>query len=259
MATRFAALPRRRCLHGAVPCAPDDLKLEAMRKLLQTRLTRHSRRAVLSSRMDGLRLCRAHVGGSTIEGGGNGLFASREIAAGELITFYPGDVIESGERAELSEYEVRFEFDGVESVRVIGDASLTGDAAYLGHMSNDCGRCLTPTAMAMRDYALTAAAHANTDHHAIEDSHIATVASRQIAMGEELFVSYGPGYWLTRQGYSVAEVHAAEVDLGLEIRRGGELAKTILRALQERGAQSFPPWILECFEKSKAHAPKPQA
>ena len=255
MATRFATTVRRQCLHGGAR-APDDLTLDAMRKLLQTRLTRHSKRAVLSSRIDGLRLCRAHVGGSTIEGAGNGLFASRDIAAGELITFYPGDVIESGEPAGRSEYEVHFQLGGVESVLVIGDASLAGDAAYLGHMSNDCGRCLTPAAM--REYALTAAAHANSDHLALEGSHIATVASRQIAMGEELFVSYGPGYWLTRQGYSAEEVDAAEVDLGLEIRRGGELAKTILRALQDRGPESFPPWILECFDKAKAHAPKPK-
>ena len=116
-------------------------------------------------------------------------------------------------------------------------------------MSNDCARC--DRLEHLRDYALAAAAHANTDHVPVEGCHVATVASRFIQAGEELFVSYGPAFWLMRQGFSAEEIDLAEVALGMELRRGGELSRTILCALQERGEASFPPWILECFEKSK--------
>ena len=60
----------------------------------------------------------------------------------------------------------------------------------------------------------------------------------------------GPGYWLTRHGFTTADVHEAEAALGVELRRGGELSRAVLRALKEE-REIFPDWILDCFGKGK--------
>ena len=51
----------------------------------------HVDRNLLASRIDKLRLNRCRVASSNIHG--NGLFATRGIEEGELITFYPGDAV----------------------------------------------------------------------------------------------------------------------------------------------------------------------
>ena len=48
---------------------------------------------LLSTRLSELQLNRCTVRKSTIPNGGNGLFASRNIKNGELITLYPGDAV----------------------------------------------------------------------------------------------------------------------------------------------------------------------
>ena len=48
-------------------------------------------RSMLASRIDALRLNRCRVATSDLHG--NGLFATRAIEEGELITFYPGDAV----------------------------------------------------------------------------------------------------------------------------------------------------------------------
>jgi hypothetical protein len=54
---------------------------------------------LLSTRLSSLELNRTRVGPSTIEGAGLGLFATEDIAKGEIITCYPGDalLVEYGE------------------------------------------------------------------------------------------------------------------------------------------------------------------
>ena len=51
------------------------------------------RNAALCSRMVGLNLARVHVAPSRIRNAGRGLFASRAIASGELVTLYPCDAL----------------------------------------------------------------------------------------------------------------------------------------------------------------------
>lgn len=48
---------------------------------------------MLATRCVGLNLNRCYVGMSTVPGAGRGLFASRDICEGELITLYPGDAL----------------------------------------------------------------------------------------------------------------------------------------------------------------------
>jgi hypothetical protein len=48
---------------------------------------------MLATRCLGLNLNRCYLGVSTLPGAGRGLFASRDIREGELITLYPGDAL----------------------------------------------------------------------------------------------------------------------------------------------------------------------
>jgi hypothetical protein len=43
----------------------------------------------------------------------------------------------------------------------------------------------------------------------MEGAHMVTVATKPIAKGDEIFVSYGPGYWLSRS-FSVSDMDEAE-------------------------------------------------
>jgi hypothetical protein len=51
------------------------------------------RRNLHGTRISMLNLCRCRAAPSTLSGAGQGLFATRDIAAEELITCYPGDVV----------------------------------------------------------------------------------------------------------------------------------------------------------------------
>jgi len=66
-------------------------------------------RLMLTTRMEGLPLCRVRVATSSLLG--QGLFATRDIAEGELITLYPADaafVWEDKERSEESNVKIFF-------------------------------------------------------------------------------------------------------------------------------------------------------
>lgn len=110
-------------------------------------------RNVLATRFEGLALNRCHVAKSTIEAAGNGVFSSRRILAGELVTLYPGDAVkvdaidETGEEIwsvvepnglvrrrpdyslleRAADYEREVEALG--STSVLGDPKLVDDAA----------------------------------------------------------------------------------------------------------------------------------
>lgn len=249
-------------------CLEQRVKLELMRGSCST--LDALQRSVLSLRFDDLKIFRSYVGSSTEEGGGRGLFASRKIAAGELVTCFPGDWVldedpvdggfsvtfgqhipdirrdlQHATSSDARDYELLLSLDGGVA-RVIGDPLAVDDAAYLGHLANDCAMLLEPEGIF--EYALSASQRANTNHVSVLESHIAVVASREIEQDEELFVSYGPGYWLTRNGFT-AKVGEAQTALGLEMRKGGHVAKVILHELKKRGdEQHFPPWILDCYE-----------
>ena len=74
----------------------DDSHREATPNNNEEQLVKET---LLSTRLPSLELNRTSVGPSTIEGAGLGLFATEDIAKGELITCYPGDalLVEYGE------------------------------------------------------------------------------------------------------------------------------------------------------------------
>ena len=164
---------------------------------------------------------------STIAAAGNGVFASRDISAGELITLYPGDGVrvEAGaEAAELwavsgtdgsprgtdasilergKDYEREVDREADRSPSVLGDPHLVDDPAYLGHMINDGATC---TREALRTaYVAEAAEVCNVQQVSLDGSHVAILAARDLWEGEELFMAYGAGYWISRLGSEQVE------------------------------------------------------
>jgi len=71
----------------------DDVELSSENVVKET---------LLSTRLPNLQLNRTRIGPSTVDGAGRGLFATEDIAKGELITFYPGDAL----LCEYSELEI---------------------------------------------------------------------------------------------------------------------------------------------------------
>ena len=210
----------------------------------QTESERERMRAcIIASRLPGWSLKRARVGGSLIAGAGNGVFALRALEMGELVTFYPGDLrlrwqpsihgidlaeeqLGSGyfsfaehlplarrdalRRALLNTQGVEVELDVVPvtpEFSVAGDPELLDNQAYLGHVLNDCATCSTVDDVA--EYVISAATRANCRHTSLADCHTGTVTTRRVEAGEELYVTYGPTYWLGRQDASDAELQEA--------------------------------------------------
>jgi hypothetical protein len=125
---------------------------------------------LLSTRLPNLRLNRSFVATSTIPNAGYGLFASRDINEGELITLYPGDAVFSksevgdGEEKKTAgpicsilfgahtkpehrdmnrvlTHEARgYEMEISAYTSIVGDPSIGfDDVAYNGHFANDGG------------------------------------------------------------------------------------------------------------------------
>ena len=174
-------------------------------------------RNMLCTRLDDLRLARARVGES--EHHGRGVFATRDIAEGELITFFPGDALmlwqDAGKRdhglffgkhvpkearGAGSVDELRRDYElTVDATRtIVGDPQRADDPAYIGHMCNDGAACVTLDARA--HYAVETARACNAAFFPVEGCHMWTKAIRPIAEGDEVLVSYGEGYWLSRNG-----------------------------------------------------------
>jgi SET domain len=193
---------------------------------------------LLRTRHAHLRLNRSRVGVSTIPNAGVGVFATRFIHIGELITLYPGDALlqwrnatdyedrhgvalrvllgphlSEMERHEASTmgtlfgrsmdaaraYEVRI----ADTISVVGDPQRCHDAAYLGHLLNDGACCLSNTSSTkeavVTAYAQQSLAAANAKIVVgTEACHVEVVAMKPIAPGQEIFLSYGASYWLSR-------------------------------------------------------------
>ena len=70
------------------------------------------------------------------------------------------------------------------------------DPLYLGHFAND-GIPIPPTCETeLAPYVIQSSNTANAVHQPCEGCHMVTIATRDIHAGEEIFVSYGPEYWI---------------------------------------------------------------
>ena len=177
-------------------------------------------RKLLCTRFPELRLNRCHVAASTIDGAGNGVFASRDIEEGELITLYPGDAllihdekssvvgvmfgshIDANDKntGRVTSHEARsYEMELDSYTSLVADPYLgTSNPSYLGHFAND-GASLFEFDPASREaYSLASYARYNAANFALENAHMGMIATKVIPKGQEIFLSYGEGYWLSR-------------------------------------------------------------
>lgn len=178
--------------------------------------------AMLRTRLVDLKLNRCALGESTIPGAGLGVFASCDIAKGELITLFPGDALLAWNCGTVGDFSsgvsVMFgnhvqERDATRvttatargyelkirpSHSIVADPLLQSDVAYLGHMMNDGAMLNRGSNAARTAYSRATFEAHNAAFFVVEDCHFAGVATRDITQEEELFVSYGEGYWLSR-------------------------------------------------------------
>jgi SET domain len=185
-------------------------------------------RNLLCTRLSDLRLNRCHVAPSSIRPAGWGVFASREIQAGELITLFPGDALlvwntnvgdvrggltvqfgrhispEDRDTTRVTSPAARiYELNIIapsssSSQSIVADPRRVDNPAYLAHMIND-GSCLQGRDKAARtEYAKNSARRHNAAFFDLKGCHYMAEATKHIRQGEEIFVSYGEGYWLSR-------------------------------------------------------------
>lgn len=148
--------------------------------------------------------------------------ATCQISEGEVITFYPGDVVNywpkgmgvmpvvnsfasqvSKEEKESQEGQDKL----LRSLRgymvavnnhysILGHPGLVDNPAYLGHLCNDPAKILQITSQEEYDkYIADSEGRANARYASIYDCHIAIVATKSIEEGEEVLVPYGGDYW----------------------------------------------------------------
>jgi hypothetical protein len=174
------------------------------------------------------------IGPSSIPNAGRGLFATRSFVRGEVITCYPGDgIVYTAPNVMMDDNDDDDDDEQVESViwanpdatvesspsrsqtnswdleeytlRVNDKFSVIGVPSnndnddphfyfYSGHYAND-GACLVGGDAGMSTYVLESNALANAMHMNVDDCHMVTLATRSIAPGEEILVTYGPEYW----------------------------------------------------------------
>ena len=174
--------------------------------------------------------CRVHLAPSIIPGAGAGVFAAEDIAEGDIVTFYPGDILTFSRggcsqassrstetrsiiwgahvpaelRADPPSTWVDYEIGVSEFYTIMGLPSMLDDMAYVGHMVNDGAMLQTSTGGdhpvgASAAYIAHSEKLANAAHIDLAGCHAAVVATRALTAGEEVFVTYGVQYWASRE------------------------------------------------------------
>lgn len=92
------------------------------------------------------------------------------------------------------------------NVGIFALPSMDANPAYLGHFVNDGVTSIPMTSKALSSYMLESSDAANAVHQDIlEGCHMVTLARRDIRAGEEIFVTYGPEYWMEQPDFGTEE------------------------------------------------------
>jgi SET domain-containing protein len=170
----------------------------------------------------GLNLNKVHVKESNIHG--NGLFAKTNIKQGEIITIYPCDILAyyPEKNREDKEHVVAYIFcDELqdnqdaknlfhdnkkfykdyqlvinESYSAIGLPEITNNPSYLGHLCNDGAR--GHSLSDKKIYETVSVLKSNAYFKNICDCMMVVVAIKDINENDEILVTYGHGYWISR-------------------------------------------------------------
>lgn len=165
---------------------------------------------------------KVHIDKSTIHG--KGVFASMDIKKGELLTFYPADVVLFKMQSEetkkplfytqfsqeiIKEYDrnedrlkkfaenTTYRLDMDERYSIIGYPKFDQDSNFLGHYINDWFDG-DPFKMNEQEYLKNSLQRINCGSRPTKGGlHIAVVAIKDISRGEELLTAYGTKYWET--------------------------------------------------------------
>jgi hypothetical protein len=153
---------------------------------------------------------------------GRGVFAIKQIKKGEIITCYPADILKTmvidkfdkevlvtmystriSNISEMSE-EKGWDFfaecffpyavgNKDENVQICGHPKFNDDSNYLGHFINDRFFCdflkITPEI-----YLKLSLARKNSEFLFL-DRHMVVIATQDIDVGSEIFLTYGSNYW----------------------------------------------------------------
>lgn len=159
--------------------------------------------------------CPVRIDNSRVHG--KGVFATRDIKEGEIVTFYPCDLYMSDTDATRTYWrigdcdrgrvmELATNGDYTYGGTIIGLPEKTEHPWFLGHMVNDGALITSRTRGKLAKqgivYTRCSMARQNTvfKEYTISGT-ICTVglqATRDIKSGEELFVCYGAPYWLSK-------------------------------------------------------------
>ena len=155
-----------------------------------------------------------------------GLFATRDLKQGELVTLYPADATltwpaeEGGEDNGVSvrntagqstmslDEAAPFDFKSrawdyfvrtSSKLGIIGNPAAVDDPSYLAHLANDSTVCTGP-GTSTTQYAIESSLGANVGLHggSLNGCAIAMIALCPVGEGSELLLSYGASYWMSR-------------------------------------------------------------
>lgn len=149
---------------------------------------------------------------------GLGVFAKIPIKKGDLITFYPCDVLEftpnkdrhvpghSTAKFESLRYSKAFKnippdndyaFEIDKYYTIVGEKSFTDNPNYLGHLINDGAKC-PKDKRGFDIYQQVSFIKSNCKFQVLKEGlHIAIIATKDIDIDQELFIPYGVSYWLS--------------------------------------------------------------
>jgi len=166
----------------------------------------------------GLNIDKVYIKQSKIHG--NGLFAKQKINKGEIITIYPCDVLAyypeetrksvgymfSEELQDNTEVKQKFNTNRTfykdyqyainNTYSIIGLPEINTNTTYLGHICNDGAQGHSEKDKEI--YEKISILKSNAYYKNICDCMVAIVAFRDIQSNEEILVTYGHGYWITR-------------------------------------------------------------
>jgi SET domain-containing protein len=167
----------------------------------------------------GLEIDKVYIKPSKIHG--NGLYAKQNIKKGDIITLYPCDVLAyypeetkksvgymfSEELKDNEEIKIKFnenrkfykdyQYAINNTYSIIGMPEINTNTTYLGHICNDGAQGHSEKDKEI--YERISVIKSNAYYKNICDCMLAIVAFRDIQPNEEILVTYGHGYWITRK------------------------------------------------------------
>ncbi|CAB9529689.1 expressed unknown protein [Seminavis robusta] len=162
---------------------------------------------LMNARLPTLPLSRLSIKESP--GRGRGVFAAQDCQEGDLLTCYPGDLIlqptgftpdpkEVGIQDDqlLQDLMSRYCIGMTDDCAILGLPERDQDMAYVGHFINDACQEPPSNEEELEAYLEESQAKANAQLIPLENLHMVALATRDIQKDEEVFVFYGPIYWM---------------------------------------------------------------